>query len=238
MKKTIVIIILIIICLGLGGYIAYDKLYTVKEESKPNHEKIEKRYEIDLSKIECSGEEACEKEVKLIYNGENHVVKIAKKAEISNQTIDYYYDLYIDNKLVGENLLAGTDDSNSDPRYDFNGFLYVFDDKYLGFLKQSGMWLRGYSLDLFNDEELVEKDIVIKVSEQGLSTKDEKEVLNDLEHITFNGNALTFYRQDCSKNSSSENTYIEKVELTFDGIKSNIKALETIEGSGSGATSC
>ena len=40
MKKTIAIIILIIICLGLGGYIAYDKLYAEKQvEKEPTEEK-------------------------------------------------------------------------------------------------------------------------------------------------------------------------------------------------------
>ena len=41
MKKTIAIIILIIICLGLGGYIAYDKLYAEKE-TKGTEETTEK----------------------------------------------------------------------------------------------------------------------------------------------------------------------------------------------------
>lgn len=41
MKKTITIIILIIICLGLGGYIAYDKLYA-KEEIKGTEETTKK----------------------------------------------------------------------------------------------------------------------------------------------------------------------------------------------------
>ena len=45
MKKTIVIIILIIICLGLGGYIAYDKLYAEKEVEKEPIEEKEKLIE-------------------------------------------------------------------------------------------------------------------------------------------------------------------------------------------------
>ena len=51
MKKTIVIIIMTVIILGLGGYIAYDKLYTVKEEDK--HENSEKiKTSTDESKIQ------------------------------------------------------------------------------------------------------------------------------------------------------------------------------------------
>ena len=44
MKRTIAIIIMAIIILGLGGYIAYDKLYT--KELKPEETKEEKKEEI------------------------------------------------------------------------------------------------------------------------------------------------------------------------------------------------
>ena len=44
MKRTITIIIMAIIILGLGGYIAYDKLYT--KELKPEETKEEKKEEI------------------------------------------------------------------------------------------------------------------------------------------------------------------------------------------------
>ena len=56
MKKTITIIILVLMVLGLGGYIAYDKLYTkdlkpedTKEEKKENTQKIKVVDALDIT---------------------------------------------------------------------------------------------------------------------------------------------------------------------------------------------
>ena len=51
MKKTITIIILSVLALGLAGYICYDKLYA-KEETKGKEETTEKQTEYKEEKTE------------------------------------------------------------------------------------------------------------------------------------------------------------------------------------------
>ena len=217
MKRTIAIIMLIIICLGLGGYIAYDKLYAEKEVEKESTEET-KEYAFDLSKISCTGDEGCSKEVNVSYNEKNHTVKIVLNSETSSETMDYYYDLYIDGKLVGNHLLGGSYEYEPDGEYsDFDGYLYVLNNKYLAFVKRTSMWMRGYSIDLFNEDELVEKDIKVK-GEEATNYIDNKVVYSD-------GESITFYRAKCD---NSEGRVLEKIELTFDGIKSTEKVLETV----------
>ena len=221
MKRTIAIIILVLMVLGLGGYIAYDKLYTKElkpEETKEEKKEETKEYAFDLSKISCTGDEGCSKEVNVSYNEKNHTVKIVLNSETSSETMDYYYDLYIDGKLVGDHLLGGNYRYEPDGEYsDFDGYLYVLNNKYLAFVKRTSMWMKGYSIDLFNEDELVEKDIKVKGVE-ATNYIDNKVVYSD-------GESITFYRPKCD---NSEGRVLEKIELTFDGIKSTEKVIETV----------
>ena len=85
MKKTIAIIILIIICLGLGGYIAYDKLYAEKEpiEKKDITIKIEDGLSIEEERE--YGSDGCKVSIdtvlpKVLVNGKE-VNKIKSKLD-------------------------------------------------------------------------------------------------------------------------------------------------------------
>ena len=94
MKKTIAIIILIIICLGLGGYIAYDKLYAEKEVEK---------------------EPATEKELKITVE-DGLVIKSEKEyTEGVNEMVDVTLPKVLVNgkesKTVKDKLEAGTKDA-------------------------------------------------------------------------------------------------------------------------------
>ena len=224
MKKIIILIVVAILMLGLGfaGYICYNKFHT-KEETKGE---LYEGYEFNLGKVSCAGKKNCAKKVKLSYNGKNHIIQVALRSEVVDESYYYYYNLYIDGKLVGSKLTGGDYETFDDYYDDFGGYIYVLNDKYLAFVKRSSMWMRGYSIDLFNEDKLVEKDIFIKSTE---ATYDSKNV------VSTDGNSIIFYRGKCDKRTDNDITRVfEKIELTFDGEKATEKVIETVESSGLG----
>ena len=77
---VVTIIILVVLLLGLGGYICYDKFYLDKKDDTSNtngtinNEELVKENSFKLSDIQCTLENnTCSKEVKVSYNNKNHI---------------------------------------------------------------------------------------------------------------------------------------------------------------------
>lgn len=228
--KTIIIVILIILLAISLCYIMYQKQNN-KESQKENkvQEQIESQTiltegnNVDLNGIPCVSETStCTKKIGVSYNNKNHSIKIkyqlTKNENNEDEYVNYYdgkYYLYIDNKLV-DTLDGGTTElqKNQDPNnVEFDGKIYIFNGKYLGFLRSEVTLLesKGYNLTIYNNDKKINDDVTIKVAGQSLYNK-EKEI-NVIEELDFDGETLYYYQGDCDLQK------IVLYSLTTDGNK-------------------
>ena len=267
----VTIIILILLLLGSLGYIAYDKGYLdkllgkeepVKQEVKK--EELVKGYEFRLKDIECkeNDKKTCTKELKVAYNGKNHDVKITRyekmeeeKLEDSDETAtvdNVYFDLYVDgqriDKINSGNIYVDPETNKPDDGYNsnFDGFIYIFNDKYLGFLFETTApaGSPGYVLNLYDENKKIDTKIsndgydqtdngvVIKVHGQGFGKNDSD--FSDISNLKFDGTVLKYWWLSCDKLEESENDesatdIAVQLALTFDGNEVSIKSTDKKE---------
>lgn len=251
-KGPIVIIIILVILLAIAiGYIIYEKTNNeVKVQTKINNKTdqtiLVEGNTFDLNGTSCVMEnDSCTKEIQVAYNNKNHNIKV--KYTLNDENIDEYnkyykvtYYLYIDNKLI-DTLEGGTLVTNDkeDLNSKYNGKLYVFQGKYLGFLRESNYpeGNSGYILTLYNNSEKIGNEQVIKISGQQLCyDKNCDKEINVIEDAEFDGNSYKFYQGDCDSGK------IVLYSLTTDGqnIKREIDKKLNInyEEAGSGVNGC
>lgn len=251
-KGSIVIIIILVILLAVAiGYIIYEKTNNeMKVQTKINNKTdqtiLVEGNTFDLNGTSCVMEnDSCIKEIQVAYNKKNHNIKV--KYTLNDENIDEYnkyykvtYYLYIDNKLI-DTLEGGTLVTNDkeDLNSKYNGKLFVFQGKYLGFLRESNSpeGSSGYILTLYNNSEKIGSEQVIKISGQQLCyDKNCNKEINIVEDAEFDGKSYKFYQGDCDSGK------IVLYSLTTDGqnIKREIdkKLKVNYDEAGSGRLGC
>lgn len=209
----IVIIILCLLLAGALGYIINEKTKTQEtkqthQNKKPDQTILVEGNTFDLNGTSCIKEEnSCTKEIQVAYNNQNHNIKIKYILKDDNNLDEhnkYYqasYNLYIDNKLI-DTLEGGTIVTNetNDIASQFNAKIYIFDGKYLGFLREISELEggSGYALTLYNNNNKIDKEQIIKITGQSLCYDNEcNKEINVVEDSEFDGNSYKFYQGDC-----------------------------------------
>ena len=258
--SKIIIAILLIVIAGLVGYICGTQgLFDSKpaqeqqKESAPDKQEQEalvEGYQFNLKDKICEkGEHSCTKKLKVAYNGKNHDIKIVDEQKIKNiesstgnttKRLVEEYTLYIDNKLV-DTIDAIVFYSEGEPQYkndrdmNFDGYIYVFEGKYLGFVYGVSHDLTlGHDLRLYNDGSIVAKDISVDAEGQSFGINgSEMDKINNLE---FDGTTLKYWYLSCD---DRETETALKLGLTFDGANYKINVLDKMTGvTGGGAATC
>ena len=132
----ITIVVLVVLLLGLFGYVCYDKFYLDKKDNKTNNDSVQlvEGNSFKLESIACVNENnTCSKSLKVAYNNKNHDIKLVKKLVDNSK---YVIDLYIDNSLVdsidgGVFFDWGDGSKPQDLINNLDGYVYVVDYKYL-----------------------------------------------------------------------------------------------------------
>lgn len=238
------VVVLVVLLIGAFSYIGYDYYTDQKneEESFSNADKTESlvmENAFRLKDVKCEyNDSSCEKEVKVAYNNENHVIKIKGTESVKEKlgeksyATEVKYELYIDNSLV-DTINAGptTEESAIISEFNFDGYVYIFDGKYLGFLMNYvSTGGSGYQLNIYNDgTKVLDNPVTIDAAAQ--SFEENGSDLDGIDNIEFDGTTLKYWFLDCNNRTS-----VIRLGLTFDGTKTTIKVLETrnnIEGGGS-----
>ena len=219
----ITIVILIILLLGLAGYICYDKFLTSNkndalDDRNQTTEELIKQNEFKLEDIECKGTDTCEKTVKLAYNGKNHEIKLIKK--YNSSTKKYLIDLYEDNTLIdtinagsyddSEGKIVYLDENNNKKTFDplevvkkMDGRVYVVDSKYLGIVyRMDG--ITKYTLDskpswylrFYNENKPYKKSILVADKSTSI-IKDDNTNLHTLDALEFDGTNVKYWGYYC-----------------------------------------
>ncbi len=249
---VVTIIVLVVLLLGLGGYICYDKLYLDKKDNTPNtnepvsNEELVKENSFKLSDIQCVlDNNTCSKEVKVSYNNKNHIVKVIKKLS-SNEK--YAIEVYVDGALL-DTIDGGTfydwQDSTvaSDWIKNLDGYIYIVDNKYLALVYRYENAKPSWYLRYYNEnKKSSDKDIL--VASYGVSFGSEtvgKDLFN-LDKLEFNGNAISFWSEYCKsdiKPDADADLVIAKHSVTFDGNKVNDNIVKTANDAiGGGSSAC
>ena len=259
------VVVLIILLLGSIGYICYDKGVfdgllgkdkVVEEFDQKEAESLVEGYQFRLKDIVCKNKDySCEKEQKVSYNGKNHNLKIKffQELDSKNKAVNLNYALYIDNNLINTwNGFVLNQASYSFPNdkvqllsdYDlnFDGYIYVFNEKYLGILYGYSDWgTKGYRLNLYNENGLLSNplqtsqdslndSIIIDESGQQISS-DKNSPLDGIDNINFDGNTLKYWFLPCDSFNS-----VNHLGLTFNGSQVTINVLETKDNVSSGGS--
>ncbi len=244
------IIILIILFIGTLGYIGYD--YYTDHNPQDETDKLEEQTEtlvegnaFRLKDIKCeTGSSSYTKELKVAYNNENHDIKIvysyeksSTSAEDEDASYTLNYELYIDNNLA-DTLEGGTlitNDINNYTLGEFDGYIYIFDGKYLGFLREMLLPVgsAGYKLSIYNDgKKALTKDVDVDFAGQSFGESGTN--LDGIDNIGFDGTTLKYWFLGCDNHNKAF-----KLGLTFNGEKTNITVLETKDNvEGGGASGC
>ncbi len=220
----ITIVILIILLLGLAGYICYDKFLTSDEnnaldDKNQTKEELIKQNEFKLEEIECKGTDTCEKTVKLAYNEKNHEIKLIKK--YNSSTKKYLIDLYEDNNLI-DTINAGTyndsegkivyeDENNNEKTFDpleivkkMDGRVYVVDSKYLGIVYRMDS-IDNHVLDsypswylrFYNKNKPYKKSILVVDKNMAILKDDYYTNLHTLDALEFDGTNVKYWGYYC-----------------------------------------
>ena len=249
----LIIVVLLIIVAGLVGWILGSGKFDIFKGNEPTpnpnqKEELVEGYKFRLKNITCEkGEYTCTKSLKVAYDGKNHDITIKNYQKIEdspydnpgNKTNDLYYEIYVDNNQIDKELTGylyldpETMDYDKDYNMDFDGYVYIFDGKYLGFLltSTSPTGSSGYSLRLYNDGKQIGEAIVIDSAGQSMDYNGSR--LDDIDNTTFDGNTLEYWFVSCEesekyipKNDEGPNAIAVKQSLTFNGTKANIKVLD------------
>ena len=258
--SKILIVILLIVIAGLVGYICgtqglFDSKPTSEQQKEPEQNKEEKEtlvegYQFNLKDKICEkGEHSCTKKLKVAYNGKNHDIKIVDEQKIKDmdninggttKRLVEEYTLYIDNKLV-DTIDAISFYSEGEPQYkndrdmNFDGYIYIFDGKYLGFVYGVSHDLTlGHDLRLYNDSRLVYKDISVDAEGQSFGINGSE--MDKIKNLEFDGTTLKYWYLSCD---DIESEIALKLGLTFDGANYKINVLDKMTGvTGGGAATC
>lgn len=237
----ITIIILSLALIASGGYIYYDK-FIKKEKKEPVKKKVEKEelvegYEFNLKDVKCEESDitnSCTKIQKVSYDGKNHEVKVVIKKEKIKK-----YSLYIDEEhikdFISQEVAPENEKSNLEELIG-ESKIYVFDNKYLGFLNQT-IFDTGKSYDLMlvdNANTIIEKDREIVSASASFSKKGEEPLSNQ---YSFDGKELSYWIFDCSSDLANQNITADKISISINENKEIVtKILETtkVEAAGGG----
>ena len=122
---------------------------------------------------------------------------------------------------------------NSEYNMDFDGYIYVFDGKYLGFLLQTQYpaGSPGYSLVTYANEKRVGNITSIDIA--GQSFGENGSGMDGIDNIKFDGTSLEYWYLSCEetkkyvpKSDEGPNSIAVKQKLTFDGTKVEVKVLD------------
>ena len=227
------VVVLVVLLIGAFSYIGYD-YYTDQKNEKESFSNADKTESLvmenafRLKDVKCEyNDSSCEKEVKVAYNNENHVIKIKGTESVKEKlgeksyATEVKYELYIDNSLV-DTINAGptTEESEIISEFNFDGYVYIFDGKYLGFLMNYvSTGGSGYQLNIYNDgTKVLDNPVTIDAAAQ--SFEENGSDLDGIDNIEFDGTTLKYWFLDCNNRTSAI-----RLGLTFDGTKTTIKVL-------------
>lgn len=247
MGLIITIVVLVVLLIGLGGYVCYDKFYLDKKdnnESKNQTIELVKGNSFNLDSITCVNDNnTCSKSLSVSYNNKNHNVKLVKK--LVNNT-KYVIDLYIDNTLVdsidgGIFYDWGDGFKAQDWINDLDGYIYVVDSKYLAIVSRKDDAKPSWYLRYYND--IVKVDMQpIEVASSGNSLSVDGKELSDVNSIVFDGNIITYWKEYCGtteKAIDNDHIVVEQHYVSFDGNKVNDSIKSYIKNAeGGGASVC
>lgn len=195
-----------------------------KENTEAQEEKTTKEYTYSLKNIKCQKKLGkCDKTVTVDIAGKSNKVTIVS---LENEK----YDIYINDVKVDSGLEGFEYD-------DFDGNIYIFNDKYIGVLRAVHLGdygSSGYRLTLYNDGKRFGNDEIIKVQGQSICKEENcSTIINNLEDFEFDGKSLQYWNQSCESKSNV------KYSLEFDGTKVTKSIVEKVPGLyGSGASGC
>lgn len=246
-------IFLILVILGLVGYICYDKgafdklleKYNIIEKDEPKtEEELVLENKFDLSSINCEGTDTCEKEVKLSYNNANHTIKLVKK---SKDTTKYAIEVYNDSSLIdtldgGEFYDSEGNDKVSDLIKSLDGYIYVIDSKYFAIVYPKNNVKTTWFLKLYNDTKPYQMDNDIRVTQSGGAIKVDDIDLTSLSSVDFDGHTIKYWAQYCGNEItpiSSKYLVAQQHALVFDGNAINDTVIKTARNAiGGGQFTC
>lgn len=207
--KIIISIILILMIVVLG-YIAYNRFVIKPDKSSITSEIPEQNTLIEgnifsLNGIICRDktDTTCTKEVKVAYDGANHLIKIKRVKKVTSSSVTLKNELYVDDKLLDTIDGGVIYDEKDKAKIDFDGYIFIGEDKYLiivtPFIVENqtnyvvnyyeGTTKLGRSVDIINGEQTICK----------ASCDDEDaDILNNLEALEFDGKTLKFWKPLCT----------------------------------------
>ena len=211
-EKSIFKVLAVLFLIGLLiilGYFCYARYINKPEKinvtrNLPDGSTLVEGNTFGLKGIACtnSTETECDKEIKVAYSGKNHTVKIKRIKKINDDITTFKNEIYIDDVLI-DTLDGGTIyDSYDKAGIDFDGYLYIVDNKYLAIVtpfvvdKQINYVVNYYysanklgkGIDLINGEQTI--------CEDNCDDKDSV-ILNSLESLDFNGKVLKYWKILC-----------------------------------------
>ncbi len=239
MKKNIVIILLILIILGLGLFIGYDKF--IKKQPTCNCKKTEVKEEKDTVKLEkelslneiCSDAEGiCNKKISFKLNGKSREIEIYVN-------MDDLYNEELDEKLnYSEEEIKKSEETNAfivgSKRIKFTSGhtldkISIVGEKYIAVGEDSSISPNGYSISIYDEDfNLVKTYSSIHVKES--ETADEAILADYAEYFKVNESSFTRYSCNTSNASpSGENEILEEYLITIkDDIFTESKLSETL----------
>lgn len=246
----VLVVVLSILLIITTGYICYDKFYEkepVVDENVSQQEFLVKENSFKLDQIDCSGNDVCEKSVKLSYNGSNHDVKLVKKISENDK---YVIEVYIDNSLV-DSIVGGsfydwhTEDTASSWVANLDGYIYVIDSKYLAIVYRYEDFKPSWYLKFYNDKQSVNyKKVMVAAygtSFHSKSVNDGKDLFI-LDALKFDGKTINYWNEYCNNDveaASENNIVIAKHSITYDGTKVIDTISEIVkDGEGGGYSIC
>ena len=225
MKKNILIIILIVIALGLGGFIVYDKLINkpscpvcTKCDVKTEENKLTLEKELFLSDICTNTTGICEKEIEFELGGTKHAIKTyIDMNDVYNDEEPTKNSIIIDSKEI---LLGGARKLDK---------IAVIGD-YLAIGTASAISPNAYKIDVYNgDFELVKTYSTIYVPKE--IARDDAMTENYKEYFKIGEDSFTRYDCDRSKDTGdgSNQILVEYLIKIENGEFTETKIAETLE---------
>ena len=250
-KSLIVVIIILVIlliasigCLGYG-YIKYKDVNKDYEDLSAKYNEMSKKiddvnnkledetnndkYEFDLSTFKCSDASklSCVKNLDVRYNNQKHSIKIESSREkVNNSQVKITHNIY-DNGSLLQTIKGGSysDVDYSDlmnDNWDFDGFVYVFDSKYLAFVLPNYDGRRGYDATFINSQGKLIKKINVELAWTSFGT-DSNSDLDSISNLEFDGHMLKVWDLNCNGNGAVQ------VGITFNNDNSlSFKKINTV----------
>ena len=246
----IIIIVLLLGGLGFGAYkyMSLDKDYSkLKNENKSISEDLNKQkeeneqikkevkiadstsqYKFDLSDIKCSEQSktSCTKELTVRYDGKNHLIKIisskikkSKRMVITHQVnVDGNNFYTIDGGWYYTNLVP-----ESNKNWNFDGYIYVFDYKNLGFvLPKYDVEKLGYNVTVLTSNGQLINTIIAELSYTGITTENSED-LDSITSMKFDGHTMKIWDLDCEDFSKAR-----QIGITIENNKLKFRELKRI----------